>query len=60
MNLKTITLLIIILGVHMAEIRAQQTDYSPEMWTVIENRWRESQPVIVVYTRSGEVEAGQG
>ena len=43
----------------MAEIRAQQTDYSHEMWTVIENRWRESQPVIVVYTKSGEMVAGQ-
>ncbi len=59
MNLKTITLLFLALSVHWAEIRAQQSDYSPELWTVIENRWRESQPVIVVYTRSGEVVAGQ-
>ena len=59
MNLKTIILLFLTLGMHMAESRAQQTDYSPELWRVIENRWRESQPVIVVYTRSGEVVAGQ-
>jgi len=59
MNLKTITLLFLTLGGHVAEIRAQQTDYSTELWTVIENRWRESQPVIVVYTRSGDVVAGQ-
>jgi hypothetical protein len=59
MNLKTISLLCLTLVVHMAEIRAQQANYSPELWTVIENRWRESQPVIVVYKRSGEVVAGQ-
>jgi len=59
MNRKTITMLLLTLGVFLAEIRAQQRDYSPELWIVIENRWRESQPVIVVYTRSGEVVAGQ-
>ena len=41
MNLKTITMLFLALGLHFAEIRAQQSDYSPELWTVIENRWRE-------------------
>lgn len=59
MNLKTITLLLLTLCVLMREVRAQQSNYSPELWTVIENRWRESQPVVVVYTRSGEVVAGQ-
>lgn len=59
MNLKTITLLFLILGVHVVKIHAQESDYSSELWAVIENRWRESQPVIVAYTRTGEVVAGQ-
>lgn len=59
MNLKTTTLFLLTLCVLMAEVRAQQSGYSPELWTVIESRWRESQPVVVAYTRSGEVIAGQ-
>jgi hypothetical protein len=59
MNLKTITLLLLVLMMNLAEAGAQHSNYSPELWTVIENRWRESQPVVVVYTRSGEVVAGQ-
>jgi len=59
MILKSITLILLALALFMGEIRAQQSDYSPKLWTVIENRWRESQPVIVVYSGSDEVFAGQ-
>lgn len=40
-------------------IQAQESNFSPKVWKVIENRWRESQPVTVVYTNSGQVIAGQ-
>ncbi len=59
MNLRTKALLFLALMMHVAEASAQQTGFSTEMWSVIEERWRESQPVIVVYTSSGEVIAGQ-
>jgi hypothetical protein len=40
-------------------LEAQESGYSPEKWAHIENRWLESQPVIIAYTRSGETLSGQ-
>lgn len=57
--MRTLYLLSLILGVCMAGAKAQESVYSPQLWQVIEDRWRDSQPVIVAYTKSGEVVAGQ-
>ena len=56
--MKGITLLILTL-LAGTWLQAQESEYSPEKWAHIENRWLESQPVIMAYTRSGEVVSGQ-
>jgi len=37
----------------------QESEYAPELRTHIEDRWLESQPVVIVYTRASGVLSGQ-
>lgn len=42
-----------------ARLHGQGPEFTPELWSHIEQRWLESQPVTIAYTRSGEMVSGQ-
>ncbi|MEN8203417.1 MAG: hypothetical protein ABFS28_12535, partial [Bacteroidota bacterium] len=56
--MKRFTLLCLTL-LTFAWLQGQESEFSDEKWTHIEQRWNQSQPVVIVYTRSDGVISGQ-